>query len=275
MSTIKRFRKRFKNWPRVIYHLFRSDFPVRVEFRDGSIMKVRCKNHLWDISYGFEFEYTEKDSISFRYNTHYLKFYGTCDNGSIGDVYIQEELKNLDIKGNIIIDVGANIGDSSIYFAIKGASKVIAIEPFPTTFDFLSLNIQTNNFSDNIIPLNIAIDSEPGHFILSENLENSVATMASDGASGFNIAKMTIDDLFKEYNIIKALLKIDCEGCEYKVLRSISKESWEKILEITVEYHACIQDLKNILEQNGFTVSEIKKNTQMGLLYGKRRSIAV
>jgi predicted RNA methylase len=41
----------------------------------------------------------------------------------------------LRVEGKIVIDIGVNIADSSIYFALKGADKVIAIEPFPRNYE--------------------------------------------------------------------------------------------------------------------------------------------
>ena len=38
------------------------------------------------------------------------------------------------IKGNTVIDIGANIADSSAWFAVNGASKVIAFEPYKWSY---------------------------------------------------------------------------------------------------------------------------------------------
>ena len=58
--------------------------------------------------------------------------------------------KNKNGKPIIFWDVGANIGDSSIYFALKGAKKVIALEPLPANYEMAVKNIELNNFK-NII----------------------------------------------------------------------------------------------------------------------------
>jgi hypothetical protein len=33
------------------------------------------------------------------------------------------------VEGNIVVDIGAGVGDSVIYFILRGASRVIALEP--------------------------------------------------------------------------------------------------------------------------------------------------
>ncbi|MEM3526638.1 MAG: hypothetical protein QXV37_04410 [Candidatus Jordarchaeaceae archaeon] len=40
-----------------------------------------------------------------------------------------------------MIDVGTSNGDSSIFFAMMGAKKVVGIEPFPESFDLAQKNI--------------------------------------------------------------------------------------------------------------------------------------
>jgi len=36
------------------------------------------------------------------------------------------------LRGREVVDVGAGIGDSALYFILHGARKVIAVEPCPT-----------------------------------------------------------------------------------------------------------------------------------------------
>jgi FkbM family methyltransferase len=35
------------------------------------------------------------------------------------------------LKGRDVIDVGASVGDTALYFILNGARKVIAVEPLP------------------------------------------------------------------------------------------------------------------------------------------------
>jgi len=47
-----------------------------------------------------------------------------------GNYEVPEVLSGL--KGRDVIDVGANVGDTALYFILHGARKVIAVEPCPT-----------------------------------------------------------------------------------------------------------------------------------------------
>jgi len=54
-------------------------------------------------------------------------FYGVHKDGDIGGVFALEEYKIIKPENEIVVDIGASIGDSSMYFALNGASYVIAL----------------------------------------------------------------------------------------------------------------------------------------------------
>jgi FkbM family methyltransferase len=69
---------------------------------------------------------------------------------------------------NVIVDVGANIGTSSIPFAQKTNCQILAIEPFPENFDLLLKNVYQNNLMDRITCIQKAVysRSEVVHMIM-------------------------------------------------------------------------------------------------------------
>jgi len=52
---------------------------------------------------------------------------------------------SLNVKDRVVIDVGAFVGDSAVYFALKGAKRVIAVEPHPGAFAEMLENVKLNN----------------------------------------------------------------------------------------------------------------------------------
>ena len=68
--------------------------------------------------------YWEKDRIKFKYA-----------HGSITQVFDKEDYKFLDVQNKSVLDIGAFVGDSPIYFILKGAKKVYAIEPHPDAYN--------------------------------------------------------------------------------------------------------------------------------------------
>ena len=67
-------------------------------------------------------------------------------------------------------------------------------------------------------------------------------------------------------------LKVDCEGCEYKVLNSLDANEYSRIGRIYIEYHNGIQNLPEIFERNGFRFHIICDTNRMGYIVGRRDS---
>jgi predicted RNA methylase len=63
---------------------------------------------------------------------------------------IMLEFIRKNIPKGVMVDVGANIGNHTIYLAKYCATNVIAYEPFPDTFKLLEQNINQNNQENNI-----------------------------------------------------------------------------------------------------------------------------
>jgi len=126
----------------------------------------------------------------------------------------------MDIRGVDVVDVGAFCGDSSIYFALLGAGRVIAAEPDKHLFEELVENIRVNKLEDRVIPLNTAIGDSYNEVRLSEIVE--------------------------KYNIKRGLLKMDCEGCEYDVI--LNDYSAVRVFdEVVFEYHEFATGIKRTL----------------------------
>jgi ribosomal protein L11 methylase PrmA len=73
-----------------------------------------------------------------------LQFYNGISNGDLFNIFYEKDYDFLPVKNRVVIDIGANIADSSIYFATTGAKKVIALEPFPKNFVVAQKNITLN-----------------------------------------------------------------------------------------------------------------------------------
>lgn len=274
ISTIRniyRFRKHLKNWPNAVFASYVKKFPFEAIYRDGTKTYIKYLNHLWMASYGFKFEYGKDESIIFPYEGRTLRFLGTGNNGSIGDVFVEKELSVLDVKGRVVIDIGANIGDSTVYFVIMGAERVISIEPFPFTFDLLIKNITINGVQDKVKILNCAVGGKTGIINISPAVKNTVGLRATDFPGGTPINVIKFETLAKDYNLNNAILKCDCEGCEYDLVNSMSSYDFNTVDEVLIEYHYGLNSLDEILEKNGYVTTVMKKGKNMGLLIGKRK----
>jgi len=200
-----------------------------------------------------------------------IKFrYPHSDAGSIVQIYeifFRRIYELLDVRNKTVVDVGSSIGDSPIYFALRGAVKVYAYEPLREIFPYLLENIKFNKMENTIFPSNVAISSTSRRIFLkvdSEWLGASHTDCAKKG-QGYWVDAQPLP-------LDADVLKMDCEGGEYDILSSIPHGSM-KFKEIMLEFHSGSQQLVKILTQEGYSIEALEKhNNSIGLLYAKLKS---
>ena len=100
-------------------------------------------------------------------------------NGDLIGVFFTEDYKFLDPKGSVVIDIGANIGDSAIYFALNGAEKIIALEPYPCSYNLAQENIKINNFNDKVELLNAGYGKDSSIIVNQEEISGVGSNLIS------------------------------------------------------------------------------------------------
>jgi FkbM family methyltransferase len=127
----------------------------------------------------------------------------------------------------VILDVGANIGNHSLFWAsgIAGApaKRIHAFEPVPATYQMLLRNITINDFGDVIIPHNIGLGDESRNGVIERSpSENIGGASIQEYAGGCGINRFVfrierLDDIDLGEDRID-FVKIDVEGFELKTL---------------------------------------------------------
>ena len=116
-----------------------------------------------------------------------------------------------------ILDIGANIGNHSLYWAIeRNAKKIYSFEPLDSIYKILAKNVEINKLEDIIIPHNFGLYKEDTNASVEHtNLVNLGNTSFKPGDKGrFKLKRL--DSLGIEDKI--DLIKIDVEGVEVEVL---------------------------------------------------------
>jgi Methyltransferase FkbM domain len=226
------YRKRYKNFVSVIVNVLRNDYPIKATYYSGGNTIFNDYQEVYNNLMEIDMDVAQ-DMVCFNG----LKFLGGKTNGDILHIFKMNEYSFLPVREKEVIDIGANIGDSSIYFANRGAKNVIAVEPDKISYDYAAKNIAINGFSENIKLILAACGSED--IFVSENEQQF----------------LTLKTLVKKYCSCPQILKIDCEGCEYDLILNASSEDLRTFTHIQIEYHSGYQDLKLKLEQYGFEVT--------------------
>ena len=120
------------------------------------------------------------------------------------------------IPKGVMIDVGANIGNHTIFLAKYCATKVMAFEPFPDTFKLLDKNITDNGLRFNVIASNYGLsDNYESVFMKSVNGNAGMNKVDSEGDAPVQLIAF---DLILDLDEPITLIKLDCEGYEEKAL---------------------------------------------------------
>ena len=196
-----------------------------------------------------------KDKI-WKYNYHGkgVILYTVDPVGPQIEVFQNDEYRFLNVKGKEVIDVGANIGDTAIYFLLNFAKRVIAIEPYPANCEIIQKNLAINSIDDGkAIILNCAIG--PRNLLnISSDVINSGAQESVPSHKGTVIDVIPLSEVISKYNLENAVLKMDCEGCEYDAILNESCKTLRFFVQMQIEYHYGDSLIKEKLETCGFTV---------------------
>jgi len=161
-----------------------------------------------------------------------------------------------DVKDRDIIDIGAYVGDTSIYYYLYGKARhVYAFEPIPYIYEKGLQIIKWNNLMESISFFNEGVSGEKGTTRILESKTNfDKVGVNKSNTEGRLIKIVSLDEFVKKYNIHSAFLKVDCEGCEYSIFQKISKETLQRFIGIHIEYHYGYLDLIKRLKEEGFGI---------------------
>lgn len=182
----------------------------------------------------------------------------------INGTFFEESYNLLEVNDKVVLDIGASLGDTSIYFAMKGAKKVYAYEPLKEIFEYLLLNIKINNYDEIIVPYNRAVSSKKGKVYI-----NPIKNWS--GLSHIEV-EMNRDGYRVDSDLLKLdadVLKIDCEGCEYDIFSNIKSLDYEEIM---MEFHKGSKLLVNKLTDMGYNINIISEthDKTRGIIYAKK-----
>lgn len=163
------------------------------------------------------------------------------------------QVNELEFSENpIMIDIGANVGTVSFYFAKKYPNaKIYAYEPHPVNYQNLIDGIKANNIT-NIYPFNLAVFSKSDLSVKIHLHENNSAASSVfrylPEDPYVEIKTISLEDIVEQNNISYIdFLKVDCEGAEFDILEN-TKMFYDDKLPITnmfIEFHRFMEKLDN------------------------------
>jgi FkbM family methyltransferase len=254
---------------------------VRLGLKKGAIIEIRQQNKkayisstkdyfrlVADIKTGernqiFESLLTPKignDTIELIFRGKRLYFYFDDKNQLvntmrlINEVYLAEVYKWLKVENKDVVDIGANIGDTSIYFALRGARRVYAFEPYPYSYRIAKRNVEMNRMQDRIYLFNEGCGGDVRLIKIDENYHSTRSSYLKEFPQGKEVKVIPLKTIVERFSIAGGVLKLDCEGAEYPIVLRADTKTLSAFDQIIIEYHHGYIDLKRKLKENGFTV---------------------
>lgn len=206
-----------------------------------------------------------------------------ADSSVFEEIFTDREYNILDDKiknaKSLIVDIGAHIGCFSVYAAtLNSNAKILAFEPDEGNYKLLKENLHLNNVK-NVQPKNVAVTAEEGTrtINISKDSHNHSFYNAENKLSEKKVQTTTLRKILKN-DAHADLLKIDCEGAEFEILRNLSEEDFKKVRTIYIEFHEFDDsmnrlELKMILEKNGFQtrISQSRYDDRFGFILAETK----
>lgn len=253
--------------------------------------------------FGFEIRDKNGEGLYLKIDTHYpvglsiesLDRFNLLKNykypGSIGGVGYHEAYPLVTIMsggeynhencrvspGDVVIDIGANLGFFSYLSILSGAKMVYAFEPSAREYraivdNFSGLeNLGVENLAVWSQQTELLLDIHPGSSIM--NRIDRTKNVSVGSGSKQTCRAVNLEEYCNQMGIDGInYLKMDCEASEWEIFSSLSDNFVGGIDKIAMEYHNESGDdrLKNLYNRLcgcGFSVSVDLDNNTCGMLY--------
>src|SRR5262245_138642 len=176
------------------------------------------------------------------------------DMQSIREVWIDECYRlPFDLVPEHMVDLGANIGLTSLWFAHRyGCKSVIAVEPSPANAHLVRLNLESNNVNAQVVEA--AVGVRDGTAFFQDGVDSNLGHLASDG--GREVPVVSMETLLGRLpsGAQVDVVKMDIEGGEGPLLQE--NLAWlGRVRSLIAEFHPDVIDYPaaiRSIESQGF-----------------------
>jgi precorrin-6B methylase 2 len=171
--------------------------------------------------------------------------------------FIADEYSWLEPSDRVVVDIGANIADSAIYFARRGALHVYGYEPDATAMRAARRNVEINSIRNITLTQAAVVD-----------------VMAPGDSRDVRFVDVLASASAKHPGAL-IVCKIDCEGCEYGIVNSSPELAVvaASVTQVMIEYHhRGPGQLTANLERLGFRVETAETVPGIGWIRARRAS---
>ncbi len=205
----------------------------------------------------------------------------------IDEVFVQNTYNFFNNKKSIIIDIGANIGISCLYFSkLSNVDKIYAFEPVPQSFEQAKQNMALNAISNEKVEIyNIGLGDEDKTdvFLFNRNVKGNTGVRGKLSTSFQANAVVETQVLIKDASVqlkkiiednpnVKIVVKMDCEGGEYAIFKNIFNSGMLKEIDcLMMEWHdKGATEIEDYLKKSGFVFFSQQLEFNSGMIYAHK-----
>jgi FkbM family methyltransferase len=204
------------------------------------------------------------------------------------EVFVEKDYNLLSKENYVVFDIGMNIGISSLFFALKdNITKIYSFEPVLATYKQALYNFDLNKkYSNKIEPFNLGL----GGFTRTEKVLydpqmkgncgirlDSSPNISLQKTEEIEISIISVEEVIK--NILdkhvnqNIVLKIDCEGAEYEIIKKLESENLlVRIDVLMIEWHdKGAEILEEILIKSNFSIVSRVLSPITGMIYAFKK----
>jgi FkbM family methyltransferase len=225
--------------------------------------------------------YLELDSLCIRINSAEELFI-------IYEVFVCGVYSYVSLRDAAVIDVGMNSGITTLFHAKNPRiKKIFSFELFNPTFILGERNLKLNQqYSEKVKAFNYGLSDRD----FETDLEYSLSRKGRMGLGGLPTdeifsdtkkehvivrdIKKVFDELIEQCQGLDIVVKMDCEGEEYKLIKRLSNTGMLGTLTaLIIEWHnSALPDIEDLLRLADFHVfSQRYPNLDTGMIYAVRK----
>jgi FkbM family methyltransferase len=142
------------------------------------------------------------------------------------------------LNGALVVDIGAHVGSFALrVHEVFPLAEFICCEPDPEAFKLLSYNLMTNGVPAKLHQ--VAVTDRTGVAALYRSQPGAPTNRVADkpGNTTCEVRSLSLGELMLTVDRDIALMKLDCEGSEYRIVRGSSDRAWAPVQRIVMERH--------------------------------------
>ncbi len=252
-GSLRLVHEKVSNWHDVVLLLTGVRKKIRIRMRNGRSYDVAVQEKYVSVGYLGK-------NLKLLYSNRAERIRAIL---TIIHEFLDEAHLGLDVKGRDVVDIGAYIGDTPIYFALNGARHVYAFEPYPYSYNMAKRNASVNGLGRKITMINAGCGSKRGSMTIKTDEDNLAGSQLVPAKSGKSIRILPLGAIVKRYGLNNAALKVDCEGCEYDIILKSERETLRRFSNILIEYHYGHARLVKKLKESGFRIKHVEEEHTM------------